>query len=77
VYVNIGGAGGRVECMKVWRGGGFRHRLLPVEGRKATVCTGVCPQGSLAGEVTGRRVLLSRRVLIYDLEEAWQVTVHA
>jgi hypothetical protein len=50
VYVNIAGEGWKVECRKVWWGGEFRYRLLPVEGRKATVCAGICPQGSLAGD---------------------------
>jgi hypothetical protein len=68
MYFNIAGEGWKVECIKVWWGSEFRYRLLTVEGRKATVCTGIFPRGSLAGEGTGSRVLLSRRVVIYDVE---------
>jgi hypothetical protein len=70
MYCNIAGAGWKVECINVWWGSAYRYSMLPVEGSKATVCTGICPRGSLAGEGTGSRVLLSRRVVIYDVEEA-------
>jgi hypothetical protein len=48
MYFNIAGVGWKVECIKVWWGGGFHYSMLPVEGSKATVCTGICPRGSRA-----------------------------